>query len=115
MAYDEFLADRMRQVFQDRRIPTNEKKMMGGLGFMVDDKLCIGIYKDELMARIDPDEMDELLSRGSCRQMIHGGRPMKGYIIVEDEGFDSDKGLVFWIGKCLEFNPKAKSSKKKKK
>jgi len=114
MAYDELLADRMRQAFNDKSVVYEEQKMMGGLGFMVDDKLCIGIYKEELMARIDPDEMDQLLKRQNCRQMQHGKRMMKGYINVEPLGFDNDVDLEFWIDRCLEFNPRAKSSKKKK-
>lgn len=113
MAYDELLADRMRQVFSTKGIKCEEQKMMGGLGFMVDDKLCIGIYKEELMARIDPDDMSELLKRKHCRQMQHGKRLMKGYINVEPLGFDLDDDLEFWIDQCLAFNPKAKSSKKK--
>ncbi|MBT8229670.1 MAG: TfoX/Sxy family protein [Saprospiraceae bacterium] len=114
MAYDEFLADRIRNVFHEKNVTTEEKKMMGGLGFMVDDKLCIGIYKEELMARVDPEEVPELLKINGARQMIHGSRPMKGYLNISAEGFDMDIDLEFWIRKCLEFNPRAKSSKKKK-
>lgn len=113
MAFDELLADRMRQVFKSKSISYEEQKMMGGLGFMVDDKLCIGIYKEELMARIDSENMDILLKRDYCRQMQHGKRMMKGSINVEPLGFDLDEDLEFWIDQCLEFNPKAKSSKKK--
>jgi len=67
------------------------------------------------MARIDPDEVNELLKRDHCRQMDMNGRKMKGYITVESLGFDLDKDLEFWVTKCLEFNPKAKSSKRRKK
>ncbi|GJM32190.1 MAG: hypothetical protein DHS20C18_11910 [Saprospiraceae bacterium] len=115
MAIDEHLADRMRQFFAEKKVTPEEKKMMGGLGFMVDDKLCIGIYKGGLMARTDPEEEATLSNKLGAEPMIHGGRPMKGYIMVAPEGFDSDDDLEFWIRKCLEFNPKAKSSKKKKK
>ncbi len=115
MAYDELLADRMRQIFKQKSVFTIEKKMMGGLGFMVDDKLCIGIFKEELMARIDPEELADLLEMSGARQMVHGGRPMKGFLNISAEGFDLDKDLEFWIQKCLEFNPMAKSSKKKAK
>ena len=114
MAYDEFLADRLRKVFNDKNVITEEKKMMGGLGFMVDDKLCIGIYKDALMARTDPDLTEVLLKRKNAKQMIHGGRPMKGYLTIEADGFDMEDDLEFWFQQCLDFNPKAKSSKNKK-
>lgn len=113
MAYDEYLADRMRHVFSEKKIIAEEKKMMGGLGFMVDDKMCIGIYKGGLMARIDPEATDMLLSMNGAEQMIHGGKPMKGYLMISPQGFDKDVDLEFWLQKCLEFNPKAKSSKKK--
>lgn len=115
MAYDELLADRMRNIFHEKNVSTEEKKMMGGLGFMVDDKLCIGIFREELMARVDPDEVPYLLQRKAARQMVHGGRTMKGYLNIADDGFNMDDDLEFWIQKCLDFNPKAKSSKKKKK
>jgi len=113
MAYDEFLADRIRQCFNDKNAPFEEKKMMGGLCFLVDDKMCAGIVKDELMARIDPEIYDEALSKKGCKEMNFTGRSMKGFVFVEPQGFDLDSDLAYWIQKCLEFNPKAKSSKNK--
>ena len=113
MAFDEFLADRMRRVFNDKSIPFEEKKMMGGLGIMMDDKLCIGIFKNELMARVGPHDIDTLLERPHCRQMQNGERIMKGYISVEPDGYDLDSDLEFWIEACIKFNPEAKSSKKR--
>jgi len=88
-------------------------KMMGGLCFMVDDKMCIGIVKESLMARIDPEEEDDLLTKEGSKPMDFTGRPMKGYLFIEPEGVDMDEDLDFWVEKCLDFNPKAKSSKKK--
>ena len=115
MAFDQHLADRMRQVFSEKNISTFEKNMFGGICFMVDDKMCIGIYKGGLMARVEPDEIDELIIKEGASQMIHGSRPMKGYVMIGSAGFDADDDLEFWIQKCIEFNPKAKASKKKKK
>ena len=80
---------------------------------MVDDKLCIGIVKESLMARIDPEEEDDLLTKEGSKPMDFTGRPMKGYLFIEPEGVDMDEDLDFWVEKCLDFNPKAKSSKKK--
>lgn len=82
---------------------------------MVDDKMCFGTYKGGMMVRIAPEESEELVSRKATEQMIHGGRPMNGYLFVNPEGYDMDSDLEFWVQKCLEFNPRAKSSKKKKK
>ncbi len=66
------------------------------------------------MARIDPEIYDEALSKPGCHEMNFTGRPMKGFVQVEPEGIDMDDELEHWINLCLEFNPKAKSSKKKK-
>ncbi len=66
------------------------------------------------MARIDPDIYENVLSKKGCREMDFTGRPMKGYVFVSAEGIDKDKDLENWIQFCLDFNPKAKSSKKKK-
>lgn len=114
MAYNELLADRIRKVLNDKKVKAEEKKMMGGLCFMVDDKMCVGIIKDSLMARIDPVFYTEALSLKGCREMDFTGRPMKGFVQVEPIGIDLEDELVYWIDLCLEFNPRAKSSKKRK-
>lgn len=113
MANDEHTVERIRRVLSEMKVQWEEKRMFGGCGFMVDDKMLLGTYKGNIMARVDPDEVDELLARGGSEQMIHGGRPMTGYLSVLPDGYDLDSDLEFWVGKCLEFNPKAKSSKKK--
>ena len=82
---------------------------------MVDEKMCVGIVKNELMARIDPEIYDEALSKKGCKEMNFTGRPMKGFVFVEPEAIDLDTDLDYWIDLCLDFNPKAKSSKKKSK
>jgi TfoX/Sxy family transcriptional regulator of competence genes len=115
MPYDEFLADRIRQSLKTKRVPFEERKMMGGWCTMVDDKMCVGIIKNELMARIDPDQFESALQKTGSRQMDFTGRPMKGFLQVAPEGIDSDNDLDYWIDLCLDYNPKAKSSKKKKK
>lgn len=115
MAYDELLADRLRNILKDKKVPNAEKKMMGGLCFMVDDKMCVGIVKDTLMARIDPDVYEEALTKKGSKQMDFTGRPMKGFVFVEPEGIDMEDDLEYWVQLCLDYNPKAKSSKKKKK
>ena len=115
MAYDEFLADRIKATLETRKISFEEKKMMGGLCYMVNDKMCIGVVKNNLMARIDPEIHDQALAKAGCREMDFTGRPMKGFVFVEPEGTDLDEDLDHWVELCLDFNPKARSSKKKKK
>jgi TfoX/Sxy family transcriptional regulator of competence genes len=115
MAYNEFLADRIRQVLKEKNVVFEEKAMMGGLTFMVNDKMCLGIVKDNLMARIDPDFHDTALKRKGCREMDFTKRPMKGFVFVEQEGTDMDQDLTSWIQLAIDYNPRARSSKKKQK
>lgn len=113
MAYDEFLADRIRDALKSRKISFEERKMMGGLCYMVDDKMCIGVVKEKLMARIDPEVYEEALSKPGCHEMDFTGRPMKGFVFIEPLGIDRDEDLDYWVEMCLDFNPRAQSSKKK--
>jgi len=113
MAYNEHLANRTRELLSDKR-NVKEKKMMGGLTFMVNDKMCIGILNDDLMARIDPEVYESALEKTGCREMDFTGRPMKGFVFVGPERTKLEKDLEHWINLALDFNKKAKSSKKKK-
>ena len=113
MAYNEFLADRIKSSLEVKHVVFMEKKMMGGLTFMVDDKMCIGVVRDNLMARIDPDLYDLALLKKGCKPMDFTGRPMKGFVFVDLEGIDMDEDLEYWIQLCLDYNPRAKSSRKK--
>jgi len=106
MAYNEKLANRIREQLADLH-NIEEKEMMGGLTFMVNEKMCIGIIKDEMMCRIAPEIQDTVLEKTGCRIMDFTGRPMKGYIMVDDTGMKSQKEFEDWINLCLEFNSKA--------
>ena len=112
MAYSKKLADRIRERLSDLT-KIEEKEMMGGLTFMYNGKMCVGIIKDEMMCRIDPELQQKVLEKKGCRMMDFTGRPMKGYIMVDDSGMGSKKDLDFWIELCLEYNKKARSSKRK--
>jgi hypothetical protein len=120
MAYDEYLADRIRQVLREKKVSFEVKKMMGGLCFLVDDKMCCGIHFDKkkktdlLMARIGEQAADKAMDRTGCHPMDFTGRPMKGFVFITPEGFDTGDDLEYWIQLCLDFNPLATSSKKKK-
>jgi TfoX/Sxy family transcriptional regulator of competence genes len=112
MAYDEFLADRVRQTLAERGAAFAELKMMGGLCFMVDDKMCVGVMADQLMARIGPDAYAAALERPGCDEMRFTGRAMRGFVLVGGAGIDTESDLAYWIERCLAFNPLAKASKK---
>ncbi len=114
MAYNELLADRIRQILAPVKLAVEEKKMFGGLCFMVDNKMCVGIVKEDLMARIGETAQETALQRKGCRPMDFTKRPMKGYVFVAPEGTDMDEYLEHWVQLCLDFNPQAKASKKKK-
>ena len=120
MAFDEFLADRIRQLLKENHTHFDELKMMGGLCFKVDNKMLCGIHIDKkygdslLMARIGVDAYLNELEKPVCLPMDFTGRSMKGYIFVTPDGFDTDDDLSYWIRLCLAFNPLAKASKKKK-
>lgn len=113
MAYDEHLADRINIILKEKHIAFEEKKMMGGLCFMVNRKMCIGISNNRLMARIDPEIYERSLAIEGCHEMNFTGKPMKGFVFIEPEGIDSDKDLAYWVKLCLDFNPKAKKSRGK--
>lgn len=114
MAYDEHLADRVAQAFRGEHKTFSEKKMFGGLCFLVNDKMCIGIVGDQLMARIDPAQYDNFLQEEGVGPMTFSGKEMKGFLYVQPEAVDRDEDLERWVKRCLDFNPRAKSSKAKK-
>lgn len=113
MPYDSTLADRVTDLLTARRARFETKAMMGGLCFMVNDKMCLGVTRARLMVRLDPAAEAEALKRPGCRPMDFTGRPMKGYVFVHPEGHDEDKDLKHWVDLALAFNPKAKASKKR--
>ena len=113
MAYSEKMAARIREALAGQK-NIEEKKMFGGLCFMVNDKMCIGVNQDEIMCRIDPDVYDEAVERNGARPMDFTGRPMKGYVFVSEDGIKKKSDFDYWMKLCLEFNKKAKASKKRK-
>ena len=98
MAYDEALADRIRNEIGDHPALT-ERQMFGGIGFMVGGNMAVGVMRDELMVRIGPDAFDEALARPGTRpfDMTPGGRPSRGWLLVAPEGFAADADLSGWI------------------
>ena len=104
MAFDEHLADRIRQQLKSKHIVFEDKKMMGGLTFMINGKMCVGIVKDKLMARVGQDNYEESLRKPGCRPMDFTGKPMKGYVFLSPEAVDLDSDLDYWIDLSLAFN-----------
>ena len=114
MAYNEHLGDRIRRVFEEKKVVNiEEKKMMGGLTFMVNGKMCVGIVKDDLMVRLNPDLHADMVQKQGARTMDFTAKPMRGYIFVNPEGVDKDQDLEDWIQLALNFNVLAKAAKKK--
>lgn len=119
MAYDEFLADRIRLSLKELGAQFEDRSMMGGRCFLVDEKMLCGIHRDKktgdnlLMERIGEEAYQEEITKDVCLPMDFTGRPMKGYIFVTPEGFDREDDLSYWLKRCLDFNPLARSSKRK--
>jgi TfoX/Sxy family transcriptional regulator of competence genes len=114
MAYNELLADRAREVISLFEEDVEEKRMFGGLCFLVDDKMLAGVMKDRLMLRLNPDLFDEVIEKEGCTPMDFTGRKMRGFVYVDMEVLDSREKMEYWITLALDYNKIAKSSKKKK-
>jgi len=115
MAYNEKLADRVRELISLTHKITEEKKMFGGLCFMVNDKMCVGVEQERLMVRLNPDLYEEVMEKEGCNPMDFTGKVMKGYVFVDIEALNTKKKLEYWIKLALDYNKIAKASKKKKK
>jgi len=102
MAYDEGVAQRLREVFAGRT-DVVEKKMFGGLAFMVAGNMCCGVVGEELMARVGPEQYGKALQEPHAREMDFTGKPMKGFVYVGVQGFASDDDLLSWVGRCEQF------------
>ena len=102
MAFDEGLAERIREILSDRG-EIAERKMFGGLAFMLSGNMCVGIVGDELMVRVGPDGHEDSLMQPHARQMDFTGRAMKGMVYVGTAGFETDTDLCAWIERGLAF------------
>lgn len=102
MAYDEGLAQRLRELFANKSNVV-EKKMFGGIAFMLSGNMCCGVVDDTLMARVGPEQYKDALCEPHAREMDFTGKPMKGFVYVDAEGIESDKALQSWVGICERF------------
>lgn len=102
MAFDDALAYRLNEIYG--AIPgVVDKKMFGGLVFMVNGHMSCGIVNDTLMARVGPDLYEKTLGRPYARPMDFTGKPMKGFVYVAPEGFESNEELMSWVQLSLDF------------
>ena len=114
MSYNKQLADSIRETIAD--VPhVEEKRMFGGVCFMVNGKMCVGVVKDEMMCRIDPAIYSSVLENDGCSEMLFTGRPMRGFVYIDESVWTSKKQLKYWVDLCLDYNQKAKATVKKKK
>jgi TfoX/Sxy family transcriptional regulator of competence genes len=100
MAYDEKLAERMRALLEGKRGIT-EKKMFGGIAILCNGKMCCGVLKDDLVARVGADGYDKALAKPHVRPMDFTGRPMKGYVYVAPAALRDKRSLQRWLDVCL--------------
>ena len=114
MSYNEKLADRVREIIALTHDKVEEKKMFGGLCFIVNDKMCVGIEKERMMVRLDPLVYEDALEKEGCTPMDFTGKVMKGYVFVDAAVLNTNKKLDYWVQLALDFNKKARPSKKKK-
>jgi hypothetical protein len=102
MAYDEGLAQRVRESMADQP-GLVEKKMFGGVGFMLQGNMACGVNGDDLIVRVGPDNYAENVMRPDARPFDFTGRPMKGWVVVEPAGVEADDDLDDWIAQGVSF------------
>ncbi len=102
MAYDEGVAQRVREALADRH-EISERRMFGGLAFMQRGHMVLGVVKDALMARVGADGHADALAQPHARQMDFTGRPMTAFVYVEPAGFETDAALQAWVERCTAF------------
>ena len=102
MAYNNSTAERIRTVVSaDKRF--TEKKMFGGVGFLLYGNMCVGVWKEYLILRVGAERWDELLCREFVREFDITGRSMRGWVMIEPDGFDSEQQLSDWIALAVAF------------
>lgn len=113
MAYNANLADRLgKYLHQFPKLVIVEKRMFGGLAFMVNDKMCVNVSGNKLMCRFNPNLAEELSKKKGFLPMIMKGKVYTGYCYVNPEGVQRKEDFEYWVNLCLDYNSKAKSSKK---
>jgi TfoX/Sxy family transcriptional regulator of competence genes len=102
MAFSQVLAERLQRNLA-RRKNIEEKKMFGGVGFLLNGNMLVGVWKDSLIVRLGPDESDAALKEPHVKVFNITGKPMKGWVLVEAEGVADDDQLKAWIQRAVKF------------
>jgi hypothetical protein len=114
MAYDLTLADRIREYLaRFPKLKIAERRMFRGLAFLINGKMCVSVSGQNLMCRFDPALTERLAEKAGFLPMIMKGKAYKGYCYIEPTGIKTKRDFEFWINLCLDFNERAKSSKKR--
>ena len=111
MAYDELLAERVRKALSAKG-EIAERKMFGGICFLLRGKMCCGVLKADLVARVDPNDSPAFLKESQVRPMDFTGRPMKGFLYVNQKALKTARDLDLWIKRCLAFASSLPAKKK---
>lgn len=102
MAYDPGLAQRVREILEEQTL-FNEKKMFGGICYLVNGNMACGILNDDLIVRVGPKKYEDFLKLPDARKFDITGKPMKGWVMVSFKGYESDKDLIKWVKRGLTF------------
>lgn len=113
MSYDETLADRVRAVLAKQR-GVIEREMFGGLAFLLEGKMFVGILKRELMVRVGPERYPTALSKPHARPMDFTGKPLTGYVFVSSPGIATARALGAWVSEGREFVASLRKPRKKR-
>ena len=111
MAYDEKLAGRVRKLLAKRKAIA-EKKMFGGVAFLLNGNMCVGLHGEELIVRLDPDATGQALAQPHTRIFDMTGRPMKGWILVKPAGLASESALARWVSMGVNYAASLPAKKK---
>lgn len=112
MPPDDALLNRVRAAL-DRGVDIEEKRMFGGITFMVRNRMCVSVGRDRIMCRIDPAIHDSALERKGCRTVVMKGREYRGYVYVDADAVEAQRDLDYWINLSLAYNSNAKLPKRK--
>jgi len=102
MAFDEGLAQRVRELLEDHPY-ASEKKMFGGLGFMISGNMCVGVMGDGMVVRVGPPNYAHALSLPYAQEFDFTGKPMNGWVMIAAEGLAEDKDLASWLARGEQF------------
>lgn len=114
MAFNILLANRVREYLMCRpHLEIRERKMFGGLAFLINGKMCVNVSGEGLMCRFDPDLQAELAQKRGYRTMVMKGKELKGYCLIDSTGLNSNEEFEYWIELCLNYNHSAELLKRK--